>query len=83
MHFNAAGMGAVQLPVGEILPAAERGVIDAVEWVAGVADLQFGFHTVWKYHMAPGVHEQVTVPVATGGAVRSLALFDDATAGRR
>ena len=59
--FKAAGVSAVQLPGGEILPAAERGVIDAAEWVGGVADLQFGFHTVWKYHMAPGVHEQVTV----------------------
>ena len=59
--FNAAGVSAVQLPGAEILPAAERGVIDAAEWVGGIADLEFGFHTVWKYTMAPGVHEQVTV----------------------
>jgi TRAP-type mannitol/chloroaromatic compound transport system substrate-binding protein len=45
-------------PSGEIIPAAERGVIDCAEWVGGVEDLRLGFHTVWKYHYAPGRHEK-------------------------
>lgn len=59
--FKEAGMSVVTLPGGEILPAAERGVIDGAEWVGGVEDLRFGFHNVWKIHLTPGMHEQVTV----------------------
>ncbi len=59
--FKEAGVAVVLLPGGEILPAGERGVIDAAEWVGGIEDLRFGFHNVWKYHLTPGMHEQVTV----------------------
>lgn len=55
--FKEAGGSVVVLPGGEILPAGERGVIDAAEWVGGVDDLRFGFHTIWKFHYTPGVHE--------------------------
>lgn len=58
--FKEAGMSVVLLPGGEILPAGERGVIDGAEWVGGVEDLRFGFHNIWKYHLTPGLHEQVT-----------------------
>jgi len=54
-------MAVVNMPGGEILPAAERGVIDCAEWVGGVEDLRLGFHNVWKYHYTPGMHENVTV----------------------
>lgn len=59
--FKEAGMSVVTLPGAEILPAAERGVIDGAEWVGGIQDLQLGFHNVWKIHYTPGMHEQVTV----------------------
>jgi TRAP-type mannitol/chloroaromatic compound transport system substrate-binding protein len=55
------GMTTVNMPGGEILPAAQRGVIDCAEWVGGVEDLRFGFHNVWKYHYTPGMHENVTI----------------------
>ena len=55
------GHATVNLPGGEILPAAERGVIDCAEWVGGVEDLKLGFHNVWKYHYTPGMHEPVTM----------------------
>lgn len=58
--FTEMGMRVVNLPGGEILPAAERGVIDCAEWVGGVEDLKLGFHNVWKYHYTPGMHETVT-----------------------
>ena len=57
--FTEMGMRTVNLPGGEILPAAERGVIDCAEWVGGVEDLRLGFHNVWKYHYTPSMHEPV------------------------
>jgi TRAP-type mannitol/chloroaromatic compound transport system substrate-binding protein len=59
--YTAMGMRTVNLPGGEILPAAERGVIDCAEWVGGIEDLRLGFHNVWKYHYTPGMHETVTM----------------------
>ncbi len=52
--YTEMGMRTVNLPGGEILPAAERGVIDCAEWVGGIEDLSSGFHNVWKYHYTPG-----------------------------
>ena len=45
------------MPGGEIVPSAERGVIDCAEWVGGVEDLRLGLPQVWKYHYTPGTHE--------------------------
>ncbi len=59
--FTKAEVTTVQLPGAEILPAAERGVIDAAEWVGGVEDLKLGFHNVWKHHYTPGMHEPTTI----------------------
>ncbi len=68
------GFAVVNMPGGEILPAAERGVIDCAEWVGGVEDLRLGFHNVWKYHYSPGMHETVTVAelLINGDVWRSL-----------
>jgi TRAP-type mannitol/chloroaromatic compound transport system substrate-binding protein len=59
--YTAMGMTVVNMPGGEIIPAAQRGVIDCAEWIGGVEDLRLGFHTVWKYHYTPGMHENVTI----------------------
>jgi len=59
--FQRMGMQTVNMPGGEILPAAQRGVIDCAEWVGGVEDLRLGFQNVWKYHYTPGMHENVTI----------------------
>jgi TRAP-type mannitol/chloroaromatic compound transport system substrate-binding protein len=59
--FQRMGMTTVNMPGGDIIPAAQRGVIDCAEWVGGVEDLRFGFHNVWKYHYTPGVHESTTI----------------------
>ena len=55
--FQRMGMQTVNMPGGEIIPAAQRGTIDCAEWVGGKDDLNLGFHTVWKYHYVPGMHE--------------------------
>jgi len=59
--WQKMGMQTVNMPGGEIIPSAQRGVIDCAEWVGGVEDLRLGFHNVWKYHYTPGVHENVTI----------------------
>ncbi|MSO76077.1 MAG: TRAP transporter substrate-binding protein [Alphaproteobacteria bacterium] len=59
--YSEMGMRVVNMPGGEIMPAAERGVIDCAEWVGGIEDLRFGFHTIWKFHYAPSVHEQTSI----------------------
>ena len=59
--WQAMGFTVVNMPGGEIIPSAQRGVIDCAEWVGGVEDMRLGFHNVWKYHYSPGVHENTTV----------------------
>ncbi len=59
--WQRMGMQTVNMPGGEIIPSAQRGVIDCAEWVGGVEDLRLGFHNVWKYHYTPGMHENVTI----------------------
>lgn len=55
--FSASGMRTVNLPGGEILPAAERGLIDCAEWVGPGEDIRMGFHQVFKHLYMPSVHE--------------------------
>jgi TRAP-type mannitol/chloroaromatic compound transport system substrate-binding protein len=59
--FQRMGMTTVNMPGGEIVPAAQRGVIDCAEWVGGVEDLRLGLPQVWKYHYTPGMHEPSVV----------------------
>jgi len=58
--YGKIGVSVIQLPGGEILPALERGVLDAAEWVGGRMDLQLGFQDILKLHYTPGMHEPVT-----------------------
>ena len=59
--WQRMGMTTVNMPGGEIIPSAQRGVINCAEWVGGVEDLRLGFQNVWKYHYTPGMHENVTI----------------------
>ncbi len=59
--FERMGMQTVNMPGAEIIPAAQRGVIDCAEWVGGIEDLRLGFHNVWKYKYTPGVHESTSI----------------------
>jgi TRAP-type mannitol/chloroaromatic compound transport system substrate-binding protein len=51
-----ARLGAVpqQLPGPEILPAFEKGTIDAAEWVGPYDDEKLGLHKAAKYYYYPG-----------------------------
>ena len=59
--FQRLGMTVVNMPGGEIVPSAQRGVIDCAEWVGGVEDLRLGLPQVWKYHYTPGMHESSSI----------------------
>ena len=55
--FKAMGMSVVTLPGGEIVPALERGVIDAAEYSDPSSDMSMGFHDVRKFYHLPGIHQ--------------------------
>jgi TRAP-type mannitol/chloroaromatic compound transport system substrate-binding protein len=57
--FQAIGVSVTQLPGGEIVPAMERGVIDAFEFNNPTSDRRFGAQDVAKYYMM-GSHHQAT-----------------------
>jgi len=59
--YAKMGMAVVNMPGGEIAPAAERGAIDCAEWVGGVEDLRLGLHLIWKNHYTPGMHESGSI----------------------
>lgn len=59
--YSRAGLSPVNMPGGEIVPAAERGVIECGEWVGPAEDMKIGFHTVWKHLYMPSTHEPATV----------------------
>lgn len=58
--YKELGIAAVSLPGPDILPAAQRGVIDAGEWGYPADDLPFGFHRVWKHYYLQGLHQVTT-----------------------
>ncbi|MGE5766942.1 MAG: TRAP transporter substrate-binding protein [Bacteroidota bacterium] len=51
------GMSVAQLPGGEIVPAMERGVIDAFEFNNPSSDLRFGSQDVAKHYMLSSFHQ--------------------------
>ena len=57
--FQAMGASVAQLPGGEIVPAMERGVIDAFEFNNPTSDRRFGSQDVAKNYML-GSHHQAT-----------------------
>lgn len=54
-------MGGVpmNLASAELIPAAERGVIDGVEWINPANDIKVGLQDVFKYYSIQGLHQAV------------------------
>lgn len=59
--FREMGINTVAMPGGEIVPAAQRGVIDAAEWIGPADDMILGFHTVFKHYYLQGLHQSTDV----------------------
>ncbi len=57
--MQAMGLAVAQLPGGEIVPAMERGVIDAFEFNNPTSDRRFGAHNVARNYYL-GSHHQAT-----------------------
>jgi TRAP-type mannitol/chloroaromatic compound transport system substrate-binding protein len=55
--YKEMGVAVVTLPGAEVLPAGERGVLDATEWYSPAEDIKLGFYDVWKFYHYPGSHE--------------------------
>jgi TRAP-type mannitol/chloroaromatic compound transport system substrate-binding protein len=55
--FQAMGVSVTQLPGGEIVPAMERGVIDAFEFNNPTSDSRFGAQDVAKNYMLASYHQ--------------------------
>jgi TRAP-type mannitol/chloroaromatic compound transport system substrate-binding protein len=59
--FTELGLRTVNMAGGEIIPAAERGLIDCAEWVGPAEDMKLGFHQVFKHYYMPSLHEPAVV----------------------
>jgi len=57
--YNDIGVAAVAMGGGDILPALEKGVLDAAEWCCPKPDMTFGFHKVLKHYYLEGLHQVV------------------------
>lgn len=57
--YKEMGVTAIALPGAEIIPSAERGVLDAAEWCCPVTDLAYGFHRAFKHYYLQGLHQNI------------------------
>ena len=43
------------------MPAAQRGTIDAAEWIGPADDRNLGLHTIWKNYYLQGLHQSTDI----------------------
>lgn len=56
-------MGGTPMNLGaaELIPAAERGILDGVEWINPANDLKVGLYDVFKYYSIQGLHQAIDI----------------------
>lgn len=56
-------MGGIPMNVGatELIPSAERGVLDGVEWINPANDLKVGLADVFKFYSIQGLHQAIDI----------------------
>ena len=59
--FKFIGMPVVSMPGSEIVPSAQRGVIDAAEWISPGDDMLLGLSDVWKFYYLQGLHQALSI----------------------
>lgn len=59
--FKYIGMPVVSMPGSEIVPSAQRGVIDAAEWISPGDDRNLGLADVWKHYYLQGLHQALSI----------------------
>ena len=57
--YKDIGIAAVAMGGGDILPALQKGTIDAAEWCCPKPDSVFGFQKVLKHYYLQGLHQVV------------------------
>ena len=57
--YKDIGIASVSMGGGDILPALEKGTIDAAEWCCPKPDSVFGFQKVLKHYYLQGLHQVV------------------------
>lgn len=59
--YSEMGVSVVSLAGPEIIPAAERGVIDAGEWINPATDIDMGLYEIFPYYSLQGLHQAIDV----------------------
>lgn len=59
--FHEMGMPAVSMAGPDIIPAAQKGVIDCAEWIAPAEDIALGFDQIWKHLYLQGLHQALSI----------------------
>lgn len=59
--YQKMGVSAVAVPGAEVVPSAQRGVIDAAEWIAPADDRNLGLYKIWKHYYLQSLHQQSNV----------------------
>ncbi len=57
--YKDIGVASVAMGGGDILPALQKGVIDAAEWCCPKPDMTFGFQKALKHYYLQGLHQNV------------------------
>ncbi len=57
--YKDIGVASVAMGGGDILPALEKGTIDAAEWCCPKPDSVFGFQKILKHYYLQGLHQVV------------------------
>jgi TRAP-type mannitol/chloroaromatic compound transport system substrate-binding protein len=51
----------VNLPGDELIPAAQKGIVDGIEWINPANDSKVGLYDVFKYYSLQGLHQAVGI----------------------
>jgi TRAP-type mannitol/chloroaromatic compound transport system substrate-binding protein len=72
--YREMGATPVSMAGAEIIPAIEKGVLDAGEWINPSTDIRMGFYDVLKYLCLGGLHQADTLAmiIVNGDAWREL-----------
>lgn len=64
----------MNLAAAELIPAAERGIIDGVEWINPANDIKVGLQDVFKFYSIQGLHQAIDIAdvVINGAKWRAL-----------
>jgi len=69
-------MGGVPMNLAgqELIPAAERGIVDGVEWINPANDYPLGLYDVFKFYSIQGLHQAIDIAdvIFNGAKWRSL-----------